>query len=51
MSVISLNDYLIDHDCPELIGNANFTFIAPKDAELDPETYSNFLAYGDTCPD
>ena len=25
--------------------------IADKDAELDSETYSIFLAYGDTCPD
>lgn len=44
-----MSDYLADQDCPELCNNDAFTFIDCKDADLDAETYSFFLAYGDTC--
>ena len=46
--ILTIEEYLNDADCPELCNMSNFTLIPPKDAELTPEQYSYFLAYGDT---
>ena len=40
-------DYLADQDCPELCNNDAFTFIEHKDADMDAEDYSWYLAYDD----
>lgn len=45
MSIIQMSDYLADQDCPELCNNDAFTFTELKDADMDPEEYSWYLAY------
>lgn len=40
-----MSDYLADQDCPELCNNDAFTFTELKDADMDPEEYSWYLAY------
>ena len=45
--ILTLDELLEDIDCPELCNNANFTIISGgADADMDAETYSNYLAYG-----
>lgn len=44
-----MSDYLADQDCPELCNNDAFTFTDLTDADMTPEEYSYYLAYGDAC--
>jgi hypothetical protein len=50
MSIITLEDYNNDSDCPELIDAFNATPISQSsfDDHLDAESYAYLLAYGNT---
>ena len=53
MSIITLEDYNNDSDCPELIDAFNVTPISQSsfDDNLDAESYAYLLAYGNTLRD
>ena len=46
--ILTLDELLEDIDCPELCNNSSFTIISSggAGADMDAETYANYLAYG-----